>query len=180
MSTKKAKEVYQVVSVASSDEVQDRKDRQKRYNAQHPELASCKLFISQYSSTECEELVFMHPKEFKEVFGEEDSKRSRKKHTIVKITNPESKICIYRLFRTSRDISGVEDFVGLTYTGKRLLTCSEEGLNDLQHVVVSEGTIIPFYWNHPNPATRISYKLGIWGILTSCVATIVSLIITLL
>lgn len=163
--------LYQTGYASSEEELISKVSYEKRKN---PDKRK-RLYVTNYTPSEYEELVFVDGRNFKDIFGEPDSQRKRNKHTIVKITNPETKLSVYRLFRTSSDIQNMQNaYAALTYTAIKKLTNSPEGLDSIKKVRLSEGAVVPFYWNHPNPATRISVRMGVWGIIATLICTIVS------
>lgn len=52
--------------------------------------------------------------------------------------------------------------VGLSPSSIRLL--SDKDGNNPTEVKVEMGRVFPFYWEHPDKAIRISFKLGLWSV----------------
>ena len=131
------------------------------YNKRHTDSNfRQKICITDYSPAEYEELVFLAPSDFKNIFGDTDRNRKNKDLSIVKITNPRNKKCVYRLFRKSNEIRGFIEYAGVSFTAINKITDSEEEFETLDTVLLSKGHWIPFYWFHPNHATRIATRMG--------------------
>ena len=74
------------------------------------------ICIRDYAPSEYEELAFMQPSDFKAIFDVKDTAGKRKGSQVVKITNPNNGKSVHRLYRTSYEIRGIHDYVGLSYT----------------------------------------------------------------
>lgn len=171
MSKTITRELFQTAYANSESELQERIAEEKTRKTGRK-----KLYITTYGPSESEELVFLSGSDFKQIFGEPDKNRSREKQTIVKIYNPESKRSIYRLFRTCHDIKiKGGGYAAVTYTAIRKLTNSADGIDNLKTVQLSEGCMVPFYWNHPNPATRVTVKFGVYGLIVSIFSFLITL-----
>lgn len=135
-----------------------------------------KICITDYSPIEYEELVFLQPSDFKEIFGEEDRNRKNKYLPIVKITNPRNGEHVYRLFRKSNEIHGFEKYAGVSFSAINKITDNSDEFETLDIVLLSKGSRIPFYWCHPNHATKIAVRMGVisiaLGIISICWAII--------
>lgn len=134
------------------------------------------ICITSYSPIDCEELVFLQPKDFELIFGKKDGDRKDKGLPIVKITNPHNGRHVYRAFRTSSEIQGFKDYAGITYTAIKQISEKRDELQTLDLVLLSKGYRIPFYWSHPNHATRIAIQMGTISILLGVVSVIPSIV----
>ncbi len=169
-------DVYQTAYANNEAELQERIQEEK-----HRTHGRKRLYVTSYTPTEYEELIFIDGRDFKSIFNETDANRSRSKSAVVKITNPQNGKSIYRLFRTCGDIQNMGGhYAGMTYTAIRLLTTNDEEIKSLTTVQLSEGDKCHFYWNHPVAATRLSVRYGVWGIICSIVCAIVSCIVSLI
>ena len=129
-----------------------------------------------YSLTECTELAFLRGEDFKEIFGEYNADYGSSL-AVVKITNPITGMSVHRLFRTCPDLNlpdGV-NYVALTYTSLLRLSNSRESFKSMNQLIISKGCKWLYYWNHPFPATKVSVRLGVIGIMLSLVGIVVSL-----
>lgn len=133
------------------------------------------ICITNYSPVEYEELAFLAPKDFELIFGIKDGDRRSKCLPIVKITNPHNGKCVYRAFRTSIEICGFNDYVGITYTAIREITDNKEELDTLDIVLLSKGSPIKFFWRHPNRATRIAIRMGAISIVLGVISVILAI-----
>lgn len=106
------------------------------------------------------------------IFGEtrQNSPQSRQRLSVVKITNGKRKI--YRQY-AGRAISINTNSVGISCNSWQQL-CLKNGIDNC--VVVTKSWWFPFFWNHSNSATRVSFRIGIIG-LALAIAGIVSSIV---
>lgn len=87
---------------------------------------------------------------------------------------------IYRAYRGVSATNFLKNYVALTPNSIIMLN-DKEG-NEPQNAIVSEGSIFPFYWYHPDKAIRISAKLGFLSLLigfVSFVAACISLYLSI-
>lgn len=93
-------------------------------------------------------------------FTRKRSNTGKKRLSIVKISaNGES---IHRAFKSESVNDIKKDMVGLSPSSIRLL--SDKDGNNPTEVKVEMGRVFPFYWEHPDKAIRISFKLGLWSV----------------
>lgn len=96
---------------------------------------------------------------YENLFGEKmkDAEQDRQRLSVVKIKKGNR--CIYRKF-AARAIEGLRhDSVGLSLNSWQQLQ-----LDDDNNVEVSKSCSFPFYWFHPNSATRVSFRMGFLSI----------------
>ncbi len=109
---------------------------------------------------EFDECVFMTSHMFKEIFGQTWSTMSQEKKLlpIVKITYQNYNI--YRRYRqcSAKDLKKYQ--IGLTQRSISLL-CSEKTILGSNQIQLSVGNEHDFFTNHPNHATRMSYKMSL-------------------
>lgn len=134
------------------------------------------ICVTSYSPVDYEELVFLQPKDFELIFGKKDGDSKNKVLPVVKITNPHNGKYVYRAFRTSSEIRGFKDYAGMTYTAIKQISDNRDELQSLDTVLISKGRCIPFYWNHPNIATRIAIRMGAISIILGIISLVPSYI----
>ena len=102
-------------------------------------------------------------KEYEQIFGK-TKKSSSQKHqrlSIVKITH--GKRVIYRSFQ-ARGVVGLDgNYIGLSPNAWYELGLDEK-VKDGQLVSVTKGWWFYYFWEHPNSATRMSFRIGIIAI----------------
>ena len=110
---------------------------------------------------------------YSEIFGftRKRSNTDKKRLSIVKISaNGES---IHRAFK-SEAVDGIKkDMVGLSPNSIRLLS-DKNGKNPTE-VEVEMGGMFPFYWEHPDKAIRISFKLGLCSLVLGLISIVISI-----
>lgn len=148
-------------------------ERNKRNHDSSVRQAIC---ITKYSPNEYEELAFLQPKDFEQIFETTDGNRKDKSFPIVKITNPRNKKYVYRAFRTSTEIRGFKDYIAISYTGINQLTDNQEERDTLNTVQISKGSRIGFYWFHPNHATKIATRMGVISIGLGIISILLSIV----
>lgn len=117
------------------------------------------LYVNDYSISECGDLAFFNGKDFARIFGTRNSNYGTSL-TVVKIYNPITHKTIRRLFRTSANIRGMHDYVGLSYSSLLALSNSQETFDTMDALIVSKGSIILYYLRHPNHCTFVMIWLG--------------------
>ena len=110
-------------------------------------------------SDDLDECVFMTSRMFKEIWGKTWSSMPQEERLlpVVKITY--GKLSIYRRYRQSSAKNLCMHQLGLTQRSIGLL-CSDESLINQDVIEVSVGNETDFFENHPDHATRMSYKMG--------------------
>ena len=112
---------------------------------------------------------------YKNIFG--DNKRnqlqSKQRLSVVKITNKENRRSIYRVYR-SASIKGLDSNT-VMLSPAALQELDIDDCTD-KSVSVSRGCRWAFYRNHPNAATRISFRIGMWGVSVGLLSIIVSIL----
>ncbi len=127
-----------------------------------------------YSMSEMDGFVVLQSSVFEEVFGitKKLSSSYDKRLPIVKIS--ENGKTIYRVYRSV----GVKGFtgqhVGLT-SNSIVLLCDINGDNP-KEVELSPGKYFPFFWQHPDKAIRISFKLGLLSMALGFLSIITSVV----
>lgn len=123
-----------------------------------------------------DDIVFVPTSKFKDIIGstKRDLCNSKKRHSIVKITNGSKSI-----HRTLRAIS-TKDFSGnkIAMTSNSLYLLSEQGVSPdkINEVTIDNGCKFCYYWFHPFHATRISYKLGLLGLMIGIASSILGIL----
>ena len=109
---------------------------------------------------------------YRVIFGQTKnrSKQKRQRLSVVKIKCGKRKI--YRSYQ-ARSITGLnKDCIGLSPNA-----CQELGIEPCgEKVTVTKGCIGGYFWNHPNSATRISFQIGLFGLLLASFGILISLI----
>ncbi|MBR4838642.1 MAG: hypothetical protein IK004_09510 [Bacteroidales bacterium] len=134
-----------------------------------------KMFLKDISTiSEADGDAVFQSSTYSEIFGftRKRSKIGKKRLSIVKISaNGES---IHRAFK-SEAVNGIKkDMVGLSPSSIRLLS-DRDGKNPTV-VEVEIGGMFPFYWEHPDKAIRISFKLGLLSLLLGVLSFAISII----
>lgn len=122
--------------------------------------------------------IILAPKDFKDIFGIEKSKAPIciKRLPVVKITfNGKT---IYRRYYGSGPLSGTEK-AALNYSS--LYEFVDDNLDEIKGktVQISKGCRLPYYWNHPFHATRISFRLGLISVVFASASLLLSLFCSL-
>lgn len=137
------------------------------------------ICIRDYAPSEYEELAFMQPSDFEAIFGVKDTTGKRQGSQVVKITNPKNGKSVHRLYRTSYEIRGIHDYVGLSYTSIKNIINSENEFNNLQEVIVSKGNRFMFYMMYPNYAIRVSLWIGAISIIIGVLSIFLTILFKL-
>lgn len=122
------------------------------------------------SPKELDEYVLMYSGMYEKIFHKKmkNSNKGRKRLSIVKIKCGSNSI--HRAFMSS-PISGLKDgFAALTPNSVYLLTAKDENQKPTT-AIVSKGCWWIYYWNHPNAAVRMSFRVGIIGIAITIILT---------
>ena len=111
---------------------------------------------------------------YKNIFGKNKYNQSQSKQrlSIVKITNDECRRSIYRVYRGASITDLKSDTVMLSPAALQELSI-DDCTN--KKVSVSRGCRWAYYRNHPNAATRISFRIGMWGVSVGLLSIIVSI-----
>ena len=134
-----------------------------------------KMFLKDVSTiSEADGDAVFQSNAYFDIFGftRKRSNTDKKRLSIVKISaNGES---IHRAFK-SEAVDGIKkDMVGLTPSSIRLLI-GKDGKNPTE-VEVEKGRMFPFYWEHPDKAIRISFKLGLLSLMLGLTSIVFSLL----
>lgn len=131
------------------------------------------IIKNDYSANNYDDLALLRTSDYQERFGKRRYKDNRKRKilAVVKITNPETRMSIYRAYRGDRAICNGQ--VGLTSNSLRLLS-DDSGASSMPTLEITKGCELLYFWKHPFHATRISMKLGTWGIIAGAIRTIIS------
>lgn len=119
-------------------------------------------------SSEVDGFVYLHTSLYLRIFDRAKKKSSdkRKRLSIVRITADNGK----KIYREFHGIS-IKDYnnhhIALTHNSLHLLNDTTDGNSVIEPTVLtlSNGNrfplySLPFYWNHPDKAIRVSFKLG--------------------
>lgn len=111
---------------------------------------------------------------YAKIFGtrKNDQNQSKQRLSVVKITNEEDRRSIYRVYRGA----SIKDLDASTVMLSPA-ALQELGIDDCsdRKVSVSQGCRWMFYRNHPNAATRISFRIGMLGVLMGLLSIVVSI-----
>ena len=125
-----------------------------------PELANVREAEYLSSPKEFIDCVVLDPDDFNAIFGDGKAMAQAPERTlaVVKMKSVVSGRVIYRRFLGERTLRG-KNMAGVTYASIHLLS---DEMNDMcqTKVILSRGNRIPFYWNNPIYAIRISMRLG--------------------
>lgn len=109
---------------------------------------------------------------YQDIFGQtkKNSKQKRQRLSVIRIQYGKRKI--YRSFQT-RGITGLnEDCIGLSPNA-----CQELGIEpNGEKVSVRKGCSWGYFWNHPNSATRVSFRIGLPSLFVGLISLIIALI----
>lgn len=122
------------------------------------------------SPKELDEYVLMYSGMYEAIFCKKmkNSNKSQKRLSIVKIKCGDNSI--HRAFRSS-PITGLNDgYAALTPNSISLLTAKDENQKPTT-AIVSKGCWWKYYWNHPNAAVRMSFRIGVIGIAVTIILT---------
>ncbi len=110
---------------------------------------------------------------YESIFGEnkKNSPQSKQRLSVVKISN--GRRSIYRQY-AGRAIKINTNSVGLSCNSWQLL-CLKDDIDNC--VVVTESWWFPFFWNHSNSATRVSFRIGVIGLALAIVGIVVSIVL---
>lgn len=110
-------------------------------------------------SCELDGFVLLQSSCYKRIFGttKKVSPDKRKRTSIVKIKANNGKR-IYREFRGDFTTKFTADMVALTPNSILLLN-DDDGIMPT-NLTLSKGRLWPFYWEHPDKAIRVSFKMG--------------------
>ena len=126
------------------------------------------------SSKEFDEYVVLHSSMYEAIFGEKKAKakRSKKLLSVVRICY-EGK-SIHRAYRSVSAKDFGKDYVALTPNSIYELCQNSSEAPD--KVSVSKGCWWMYYWHNPVAAVRMSFRVGIVGILFTIIMSILSMI----
>lgn len=118
------------------------------------------------SSRELDQYVVLESHMYQEIFGKKKiaSNASKKRLSVVKISYNGSSI--YRAYLSAPVVGFKKDYVALTPNSIYELS-QEEKINLLDNVTLTKGSWWKYYWNSPNAAERMSFRIGICGILVT-------------
>jgi hypothetical protein len=133
------------------------------------------LYINSiFSLPEADGDVVLNSSAYQEVFRKtrNRSNKMKKRLAVVKITA--NGAAIHRSFRAESAEGFTKNYVGLTPSSLRLL--NDKDGKEPEQVTVMKGCYFLFYWSHPDKAIRISFKLGLLGVLLGLSSFMVSVI----
>lgn len=122
------------------------------------------LSISNITSPkELDEYVMLESHMYQIIFGETklSASSSRKRLSIVRISYGGKSI--HRAFRAATAKGFGKEYVALTPSSIYELSQGSE-IPSLSELTIGKGCRWLYYWNHPNAAVRMSFKIGIIGI----------------
>lgn len=128
-----------------------------------------KIAIGDYTQTESNEFAYLSGRDFKLIFGDKNANYGSKQ-TVVKITNAQTGKSIHRLYRTSHDIHGLSNYIVLTYSSLLHLCKDQDTFDRMDKLIVSKGSIMKFYLNHPNHCTKIMLWMALLSIVLSAIS----------
>ena len=130
------------------------------------------------SPRELDEYVILQSSLYEAIFGKKKIKtsNSKKRLSIVKICH-EGK-CIHRAYLSLSANGFDNNYVALTPNSIYELS-NDIVIAPLSNVCISKGSRWTFYWNNPVSAVRMSFRVGVIGIIVSSLFGIVSIILTL-
>lgn len=115
---------------------------------------------------------------YKPIFDvkKKEAKQAKQRLSVVKITHGKRKI--WRQY-AGRGISFGKDSnssksVGLSPNSWQQLCLDDD---DNKDVLVTKGWWFPFFWNHSNSATRISFRIGIIGLALAIAGIVLSIVL---
>ncbi len=123
------------------------------------------LHLSNISSPkELDEYVVLQSSMYERIFGEKkiNVSRSRKRLSIVKICYEGRSIHRAYLSVSAKDFD--KEYVALTPNSIYELS-SEKAITPLSKVTVCKGCVWKYYWNNPNAAVRMSFRIGMISIM---------------
>ena len=108
---------------------------------------------------------------YSDIFGpkKKDSTQVKQRLSVIKISNGKRKI--FRQY-AGRAIPINKKSVGLSPNSWQQL-CMDSSKD--KEVVVCKSWWFPFFWNHSNSATRVSFRIGIIGLALAIVGIVVSI-----
>ena len=130
------------------------------------------------SSKEYDEYVVLHSSMYKAIFGEKkaEARRAKKQLSVVKICYEGRSI--HRAYRSIPAEDFGKDYVGLTPNS--IYELCRGSSKTPKKVYVSKGSWWLYYWHNPVAAVRMSFRIGIIGILFTVVTFIITLAVSLL
>ena len=128
------------------------------------------------SPRELNEYVILESSMYRTLFGKKKiaSNRSRKRLSIVKISYGGRSI--HRAYRSIPARNFTKDYVGLTPDSISELS-DGTGIPALSEVTLGKGCWWNYYWEHPNAAVRMSFRMGIFSISISIILALFSCIV---
>ena len=129
------------------------------------------------SSKEYDEYVVLHSTMYEAIFGEKKAKakRSKKLLSVVRICY-EGK-SIHRAYRSVSAKDFGKDYVSLTPNS--IYELCQNSSEPPKKVSISKGCRWMYYWHNPVAAVRMSFRIGIIGILFTIITSMFSMIFTL-
>ena len=146
-------------------------------SANHLDTDALRL-VNISSPRELDEYVILQSSLYEAIFGKKKIKtsNSKKRLSIVKICH-EGK-CIHRAYLSVSANGFDKNYVALTPNSIYELS-KDNVIEALSNVCISKGSRWTFYWNNPVSAVRMSFRIGVIGIIVSALFGIVSIILTL-
>ena len=117
--------------------------------------------------------AYLQAKAYKEIFNKKkkDASQSNQRLSVLKVKYDNR--CIYRKY-ASKPIEGLKkDCIAISGNSEQQLNLPRNGERT---VTVSKSYWLPFYWHHTNSATRISFRIGMWGLLIAIIGLVLSVI----
>lgn len=130
------------------------------------------------SSKEYDEYVILHSSMYKAIFGEKkaEARRAKKQLSVVKICYEGRSI--HRAYRSVSAKDFGKDYVSLTPNS--IYELCQNSSEPPKKVSISKGSWWLYYWHNPVAAVRMSFRIGIIGILFTVVTFIITLAVSLL
>ena len=130
------------------------------------------VILSHERDLDTESKALFHPGRYQDIFGKtkKSSNQRRQRLSVVRIKY--GKRVIYRSFQ-ARSITGLDkNSIGLSPNA-----CQELGIEpNGEKVTVRKGCLGGYFWEHPNSATRVSFRIGSLSLLVGLISLIVGLV----
>lgn len=131
------------------------------------------------SPKELDEYVILQSSMYEKIFGEKkvNASKSNKRLSIVKICYEGESIHRAYLSASAKDFD--KDYVALTPNSIYELS-NGKAIIPLSKVTICKGCVWMYYWNNPNAAVRMSFRIGMIGIMLTLLLFLVEKLIILI
>ena len=148
----------------------------KKGQSQDIVISGNDCLLPNYDANYYDDKVLLNGDLFKKLF-KSPRYASRKEYKLLTVIKVKYKGggSIHRAFYGKKGITGLDtNKVGLSYNSIRYLCKNKVKPEDIKEVTISKGSKFLYFWNHPYHATRISARLGFFGILLTLLALLLS------